>query len=60
MYDLRGAVVKDLVRGSLAAGRHVVTWNGVREDGQHVPTGIYLIDFTAGDVRETRKAMLIR
>jgi len=43
VLDLRGRVVKTLVRGSYASGqRHEVTWNGTDQSGRKVPSGTYM------------------
>jgi len=42
VYDVRGALVRVLNDGSLAAGDHTFTWDGRDGQGSPVPSGMYL------------------
>lgn len=42
VYDVRGAEVRVLVDGPLAAGDHVFTWDGRDDQGRAMPSGLYL------------------
>jgi flagellar hook capping protein FlgD len=41
LYDLRGRKVRDLARGDLPAGEHLVPWDGRDRTGARVPSGLY-------------------
>ena len=41
IYDLQGARVKSLVDASMAAGRHVESWDGTDNAGMRSASGIY-------------------
>lgn len=41
--DVSGRIVRRLAGGSMAAGRHVVTWDGRDEAGRPVASGVYRI-----------------
>jgi len=41
VYDMLGREVKQLVNGSLAAGRHSVQWDGSNERGEKAASGVY-------------------
>jgi flagellar basal-body rod modification protein FlgD len=43
VFDVTGARVAQLVRGSLPAGRHAIAWDGLRSDGSRAAPGIYLV-----------------
>ena len=61
VYDLRGRLVRTLVRGPLAPGPQEVPWDGRDEGGRSVPSGQYFARFAEG--REpplVRKLMLVR
>lgn len=47
MYDVRGALVRELVRGSLASGRHEVIWDGRDDAGAPVASGVYFVEARA-------------
>jgi len=60
VYDVRGRLVRVLEDRSLPAGFHDVTWDGTDSSGQPVPAGVYFSRLEAGDVRQTRKMVLLR
>jgi hypothetical protein len=60
IFDVRGALVKTLVRGGVTGGRHEVTWNGTNDRGVQVASGIYFARFVTGGYKEMRKLVLLR
>jgi len=60
IYDLRGSLVRNLVSGHLAAGRHEAVWDGTDSSGQRAPSGVYMVRLSADGVREMRKVMLVK
>ncbi|MBD3220605.1 T9SS type A sorting domain-containing protein [bacterium] len=42
VFDLAGRRVATLARGTLAAGRHGVTWDGQDDGGRPQPSGVYV------------------
>jgi len=61
IFDLHGRLIKSLVRGSLPAGEHSVTWNGRDALGRSVASGTYFCTLRASDgSQETRKLMLAK
>ncbi len=55
VFDITGAKVKTLIDEPMAAGSHQVTWNA-----SDVASGVYYYKLTAGDVSETKQAVLIK
>ena len=49
VHDVRGAVVRSLVRGDLGAGIHRLPWDGKDEAGRRVPAGVYFVRAAAGE-----------
>lgn len=47
VYDLRGARVRTLLRGALAAGRHSAAWDGRDAHGHRLAAGVYLVRLAA-------------
>jgi len=48
LFDARGSLVRTLVKGEpMAAGRHILGWNGDDEDGRGVPSGVYFVRVSA-------------
>ncbi len=59
VFDVSGRMVKTLARGSFAPGMHTLTWNGIGEHGNRLPTGVYLYRLMAGKDVAQRKMILI-
>jgi hypothetical protein len=59
IYDVRGARVRTLVRGPVAAGRHEVEWRGDDDGGRRLPPGMYLVRLSAGAFGGQRKLVKI-
>jgi hypothetical protein len=60
VYDVGGRLLRTLVRGTMPAGRHDVTWDGVDERGRRAPAGVYLYRLRAGDFEAGRRLVLLR
>jgi hypothetical protein len=60
VYDLRGALVKSLVNGPVAGGRHEVSWNGTNNNGKQVASGVYFTQFASGGYKSVKKMILLR
>ncbi|MCR4437667.1 MAG: SdrD B-like domain-containing protein [bacterium] len=55
VYNMLGQQVKTLVDGQLQPRRHVVSWDGTDDQGNAVPTGLYVYTLTVNGYRATRK-----
>ncbi len=60
VYNVRGQLVKMLVRGSPSRGRHEVTWDGTGTHGLQVSSGVYLLRLHVGEHKSTRRILLVR
>ena len=60
IYDTKGALVRTLKDETFPAGEHRVIWDGRDNYSQNVATGVYFVQFSAGNVETTRKVVLIR
>ena len=60
VFNLMGQRVRTLVDRTQPAGYHRVVWDGRLQRGEAAPSGLYLIRLTAGDVRQTVKALLLK
>ena len=58
--DPSGRVVRELERGTRAAGAHVVVWDGRDDRGAPAPAGIYLYVLHAGPRHEMGKLVRVR
>ncbi|MGD8396389.1 MAG: FlgD immunoglobulin-like domain containing protein [Candidatus Eiseniibacteriota bacterium] len=59
VYDAGGRLVRSLVDGDLPAGVHAVTWNGIDQKGQSVPSGVYFYRLDTATEHQTRKMLLV-
>ncbi len=57
IYDVLGRRVRTLMNRNQPAGRHEATWDGCDEAGRQVPSGTYLLRFSAGEIRVLRKVI---
>ena len=62
VYNLRGAMVRSLADGAIAAGRREYVWDGTDTDGARVASGVYLVRyvFPAQDIDTTQKIVLTK
>ncbi|MEZ4386256.1 MAG: M14 family zinc carboxypeptidase [Candidatus Krumholzibacteriia bacterium] len=61
VFDLRGRLVKSLVREVLPAGEHAVRWNGRDALGRPVASGVYFVRLLTPEGQElSRKLLLAR
>jgi hypothetical protein len=60
IYDLRGRLVRRLLEGELAPGRHAFVWDGRDDSGREAGSGAYLLTLRAGDFTSRRKLVLLR
>ena len=55
IYDITGRIVIQLIDQIYDAGHYGLTW-----DGSALSSGIYFIDFQAGNTRQVRKVSLVK
>ncbi|KPJ52922.1 hypothetical protein AMJ39_06540 [candidate division TA06 bacterium DG_24] len=60
IYDVRGALVRRLISGTVSAGAHQVMWDGRDGRGREVASGIYFYHLEAGEQSETKRMVLVR
>jgi len=60
IFNVRGQLVRGLVSGVWSEGSHEVIWNGTDDNGTVLGSGLYFYRFTAGDIVETRKMLLLK
>jgi cytochrome c peroxidase len=60
VYDAGGRLVRRLAAGVLAAGDHVIAWDGRDEDGRAVAAGVYFARVSGAEGEATRRVSLLR
>ena len=65
IYDIRGALIREINLGYRAAGQYLTSanaayWDGRDHLGAHVASGVYLYRLQAGPVAHVRKMVLVK
>lgn len=60
IYNLTGQIVRVLTDGYLAAGAHVLAWDGRDENGEEAASGVYIYRLEGTAFSITRRMMLLR
>ena len=60
IYNLTGQIVRVLTDGHLAAGVHVLAWDGRDGNGQEAASGVYIYRLEGTSFAITRRMMLLR
>ena len=60
IYTLMGQKIATLVNRNMAAGRHIITWNGMDDLGNPAGAGVYLYQLRANQFVKTRKMILLK
>ena len=65
IYDLRGALVREIDLGYREAGAYLTTagaarWDGRDQHGRHAASGVYLYRLQAGPVTQGKKMLLLK
>ena len=60
VFNVLGQKVRTLVNETKSAGSYRTEWDGIDDAGKPVSTGVYLYRFSAGDVVQTKKMMLLK
>ena len=60
VHDILGRTIRTLTSGPVAAGRHVLHWDGRDAGGEPVGNGAYLVQLRAGSQQAVGKVMLLK
>ncbi len=60
VFDVQGRLVRTLVNGGLAAGRHAVDWNGTNDAAERVSSGVYFYRLESEGREATRKMIHLK
>ncbi|NOY60976.1 MAG: T9SS type A sorting domain-containing protein [Calditrichaeota bacterium] len=60
IYNINGALVKELINKEMSAGYHSVQWDGTDWNGQKLSSGLYLYKLNVGKNVQSRKMLLLK
>jgi len=60
IYDINGRLVKKLFNGDINAGHHVLTWNGLDENGNYASSGTYFVRLKGEKQESWQKVTLLK
>ncbi len=60
IHNVQGQHLSTLSRGYHEAGRYDHVWNGRKDDGQEMPSGVYFITLKSHEMVESRRVVLLR
>lgn len=60
IYNIKGELIHTLFSGQLAIGNYSVFWDGTKENGIQVSSGVYICNFEFGNLAIKKKMVLIR
>jgi Subtilase family/FlgD Ig-like domain len=60
IYDVTGALVRQLVDETMPSGQHEARWDGKSDRGTGVTSGVYFVRMMAGSYREVRKIIMLK
>jgi len=60
VYNLLGQKVVTLMDKEMPAGTNTIVWDGKNERGEDVSSGVYFYRLEAGDLKQTKKMIIVR
>jgi flagellar hook capping protein FlgD len=60
VYDTAGHRLRVLQDGYFAAGPRHISWDGRRDDGTRLASGVYIVRVSSGDVSESRCVVMLK
>jgi len=60
IYDIQGQLVNTLVQKLLSPGAHVATWDGSNDQGETLPSGLYLVKLSNSQESHFQRITLLR
>lgn len=58
IFDITGKQTRSLFNGPAFAGYHQISWNGVNDQGEPVPSGVYVYQLQSNGIVQSRKLIV--
>ena len=59
IYNIRGQLVKTLIKNKLQHGKHKVVWNGTNEEDENISSGVYFYSLVTKDKESLIKKLIL-
>jgi iduronate 2-sulfatase len=60
IYSVLGQKIITLVNSNRSAGTHTAVWNGLNQNGQTIPSGVYFYTLESDSKRITKKMIMVK
>jgi flagellar hook assembly protein FlgD len=60
VYSMQGEKIATCASGRYAPGVYRIRWNGKRDDGSAIPSGIYMVRMAAGNFRAVKTMLHLK
>lgn len=60
IFDIKGELMKTLIRDLTPAGENEIIWDGTNDTGYRLPSGVYVYQVEAGTNIDSRKMILLK
>ena len=60
VYDMKGRFVKNILKNFQTLGHKSIQWNATNYQDEIVSGGMYLYTIQAGELRQTKKMLLLK
>lgn len=60
IYNLRGQVIRSLIKEKLAKGIYTIVWDGKLDNGSQAASGIYLYRLDAGNIHYIKRMLMLK
>jgi len=60
IYNQSGVLVKSLVKMELNTGSYAIQWNTLDDQGESLPSGVYVVRMVSGEIQSSAKLLLLK
>ncbi|HNX01639.1 MAG TPA: FlgD immunoglobulin-like domain containing protein, partial [Candidatus Cloacimonadota bacterium] len=60
IYNIKGQLVRVLENGMKTTGSHNVVWDGTDKNGNKLASGVYIVQFNTGNVKQSQKVIMMK